>query len=294
MNPANKDDSQVSPLLRTLRGVAALGGAALHTPYLMWRDHRSFDQLRALCLFIGYPRSGHSIVGALLDAHPEMAIAHEQGLFRLLWAGFGPRSINALLLHNSRVQARRGRRVGQYSYSVEGQWQGRFTTLRVIGDKHAEGATLRLQARPWLLGRLRDRYHLDIRFVHVVRNPFDTISTIFRMSPKRSLVDSIEHYFSLCGTVSWLKREIDGAELFELRHESFVVAPKDSLVRLCRFLGVDAPDDYADACAGIVHRRPHRSRELTPWDEAAVALVRSRMDGFEFLKGYGFTEEVAE
>jgi hypothetical protein len=34
-------------------------------------------QLRAFCLFIGYPRSGHRLIGALLDAHPDVAIAHE-------------------------------------------------------------------------------------------------------------------------------------------------------------------------------------------------------------------------
>ena len=30
------------------------------------------NNLETLCLFIGYPRSGHSLVVSLLDAHPEM------------------------------------------------------------------------------------------------------------------------------------------------------------------------------------------------------------------------------
>ena len=35
------------------------------------------DEVKAFCLFIGYPRSGHSLIGALLDAHESVAMAHE-------------------------------------------------------------------------------------------------------------------------------------------------------------------------------------------------------------------------
>src|SRR5687767_7508658 len=34
--------------------------------------------------FVGYPRSGHSLVGSLLDAHPDMAIAHEMDALRFV------------------------------------------------------------------------------------------------------------------------------------------------------------------------------------------------------------------
>ena len=94
--------------------------------------------------------------------------------------------------------------------------------------------------------------------------------------------------------MSWLKRNVDVTELFELRHESLVGCPKESLVRICRFLGVDAQNDYADACAGIVFQRPLRSRELTPWDGMAISLVGSRMDDYGFLIGLWIHELGAE
>ena len=31
--------------------------------------------------FVGYPRSGHSIIGSVMDAHPDIVIAHEYFLF---------------------------------------------------------------------------------------------------------------------------------------------------------------------------------------------------------------------
>ena len=33
--------------------------------------------MRFFVLFVGYPRSGHSIVASLLDAHPNVVIAQE-------------------------------------------------------------------------------------------------------------------------------------------------------------------------------------------------------------------------
>ncbi|MDP9138749.1 MAG: hypothetical protein M3N38_11330, partial [Pseudomonadota bacterium] len=52
-----------------------------------------FDDLEVYCTFIGYPRSGHSIMGSLLDAHPNIIIAHELDALRFLKAGFSERQL---------------------------------------------------------------------------------------------------------------------------------------------------------------------------------------------------------
>jgi len=36
----------------------------------------SFSEIETYCTFIGYSRSGHSIIAALLDAHPNIVMAH--------------------------------------------------------------------------------------------------------------------------------------------------------------------------------------------------------------------------
>ena len=45
--------------------------------------HR-LDEVERVCLFIGHPRSGHSLVGAMLDAHPDLCIAHELDMLAFL------------------------------------------------------------------------------------------------------------------------------------------------------------------------------------------------------------------
>ena len=40
-------------------------------------------------MFIGYPRSGHSLIGSLLDVHPNAIVAHELDALKFVGAGFG-------------------------------------------------------------------------------------------------------------------------------------------------------------------------------------------------------------
>src|SRR6185503_2841686 len=53
---------------------------------LKWK--RSFRDLDTFCTFIGYPRSGHTLIGSLLYAHPNAIIADELDALRFLQAGF--------------------------------------------------------------------------------------------------------------------------------------------------------------------------------------------------------------
>ena len=91
--------------------------------------------VRTFCQFVGYPRSGHSLIGALLDAHPRAAIAHELNALDFLREDFTRDEILALVLENLRQWGAAGRQWQGYSYEVPGGWQGRFERLEVAGDK---------------------------------------------------------------------------------------------------------------------------------------------------------------
>ena len=101
--------------------------------------NRDLSGIERYCLFMGAPRTGHSLIGSLLDAHPEMVIAHELGVPKYKAAHFSKRQIALLLLSNSGQHAASGRKHIHYSHAVENQWQGRYRRLRVLGDKHGEG-----------------------------------------------------------------------------------------------------------------------------------------------------------
>lgn len=258
--------------------------------YGSFKNEGLFSGVKTYCMFIGYPRSGHSLIGSLLDAHPKMIIANELGTLKYIAARFNRRQIYYLLLENSRRLASGGRRTVDFSYHVPRQWQGRFNQLQVLGDKHGEGSTLRLRARPWLLQRLRKTVGIHVKLIHVIRNPYDSITTvrIKAKRPQRDLSESVEYYFSLCETVNKLKGQINSADLFELKHESFVENPKAVLEKLCSFLGVEASQDYLNDCASIVFKSPHKSRYETSWSQDWIERVKCKIENFRFLQGYTY------
>jgi len=48
----------------------------------------TFDNVDRFVMFVGFPRSSHSLVGSLLDAHPEACIAHEMDVLKYVMANF--------------------------------------------------------------------------------------------------------------------------------------------------------------------------------------------------------------
>jgi hypothetical protein len=262
------------------------------------RERRSFADLEAFCIFVGYPRSGHSLVGGLLDAHPDMVVAHELDVLRYVEAGFRRIQLFELLLSNSRRVAARGREQTGYSYAVPGQWQGRFQTLRVMGDKKGGMSAFRLRDDPRLLERLVDCVRLPLRVVHVVRNPYDNIASMStrpdtrlprgRRSTAVGVTEAAQRYFSLSETVKATAARLAPSEIFHLRHEDLIAAPAEQLGALCRFLGQDAPDDYLRDCAAAVFSERHRSRDDVEWTQEEVELVSREMASFGFLERYSF------
>ena len=91
--------------------------------------------VRAFLVFVGHPRSGHSLVGSLLDAHPRMVVSHELDVLKYVAAGYRRDQLLTLVLEHARVNVAAGRTSWGYSYAVPGQWQGRYRDLAVVGDK---------------------------------------------------------------------------------------------------------------------------------------------------------------
>ena len=103
--------------------------------------YQLYDGVETFVMFIGYPRSSHSLVGAILDAHPEIIIPHEYNLvgkWKSLSKAAAPNKYSLFHeLHSlSMSQAQFGIRASKndtrltgeytYTYHVPGLWQGRY------------------------------------------------------------------------------------------------------------------------------------------------------------------------
>jgi hypothetical protein len=245
-------------------------------------DRSVFDGVRRFCLFVGYPRSGHSLVGSLLDAHPQIVISHELDALRYVQTGVVGRDVLfRMILRRDRRFTQAGRRWTGYDYAVPGQSQGRFDELQVIGDKRGGGSTRRLGAHPDLLDRLRRVVGVDVRIVHVVRDPFDTIASMHRRGG-RTLEESIDRFFALCAINDRIRSRARET-LIDVRLEQLVADPSGTLGRLVGFLGLEASPEYLRACSEVVFDAPRRSRASIEWPDRAAADVRDRMVAYDFL-----------
>ena len=250
-------------------------------------QRRVLKDVERYCMFIGYPDSGHSLVGSLLDAHRNCVISHELNVLRFLRGGMTRGQILWLILDADTDFTSRQRKHSGYDYTVPKEWQGRFEKLQVIGDKRGGTSSQLLAKHPDLLHRLEKKMAVDVRYIHVVRNPFDNITTIHTRTGME-LKEAITFYFRLCDAVVRVKERVREGSLFDLRLESLIEDPKRSLADLCVFLGLEPEERYLENCAGVVFPSPRRTRTKVSWPADAVKVVDDRISQFDHLSGYSF------
>ena len=100
-----------------------------------------YDGVQTFVLFIGHARSGHSLIGAILDAHPEIIIPHEYNVIDK-WHDYKNKSsgmsdqlktrlffdMHSRSQYQAMFENRSSSRCSddRYCYNVPGQWQGTY------------------------------------------------------------------------------------------------------------------------------------------------------------------------
>ena len=251
-----------------------------------------FDNVHTCVLFAGVGRSGTTLLGALLDAHPDMVVANQQCLLKYLYPlPYSRERIFRLMLRNSIEAARAGRPGGGgYAYTVPGQWQGRFRNIEVIGDKSRSAQSVEwLHSRPRLLRDLVAVTGSRVRLLHVIRNPWDTIA---RRSLRRgvSLERISRQYFALVDKLHALTQRLESETMPDVRCiqvylEDLVADPARELAHLCKELDVSADADYLAACARVV-ARPSEPRTRVRWPPELVEDIERQIRETPYLRRY--------
>lgn len=264
-------------------------------------------------LFFGYARSGHSMVGSLLDAHPNAAVANEFDAIGAYQNGDSRDLLFRNLVAVSTAYKLVGRCQAGYHFDVPGVVVQPFEPgkLRVVGDKDG-GCNARKQLNILELVEFQRYVGLNVSLIHVVRNPFDIVATSFAANTKdlvarwkrqhdaRLHAELAEHPAEVEGSprlVADLEKYVDlvvqemtynmkvrdwiaTGKLPNYRWEDvaladFVRDPRGQLGRLCGFLGLDCEAaDFAARAASIVRRSEHASRDELIWPPATYDRLR--------------------
>jgi hypothetical protein len=245
-------------------------------------DARSPERFVA---FIGYSRSGHSLVGSLIDAHPDATIAHELHALKHLSQDHEFDEVVRALRQNSRIFQVMGRSYTGYDYVVPDQWQGASRRLRVIGDKKGNGSARLLRRDPQALSRILAKTDVPVSFIHVIRNPYDNIATK-ALRTGRSLEQAASVYFANAQAIADLKAS-GTATVHDVHLDTLIDDPKTVLRRLVGDLGLDPEEPgYLDACAGLLFASPSRSRDRVDWPRELIGHLDKQLASFSFLKDY--------
>ena len=269
--------------------------------------------------FVGWQRSGHSIIGSLLDGHPDVVIAHELFLFSNLPQFIFMEDAKVQLFRTLYLSSNRASKAGArskyhnekgYNLHLENSWQGSFRKLRVIGDKTAGDVTNSFSHDPvmfqYLLRRLSEIVGVPLKVINVVRNPFDMVATLtlYRGSTVKNVkVQATEtNKYNNTDLLEWstavILRKAKALYQIEENHydwrftrlysEDFIGDPKTTMAALCTFLGIECTENYLQQCADKTFSSVSKSRHLIVWNPYIVADINKVIRTIPFLRRYSF------
>ena len=265
--------------------------------------------------FVGYARSGHSIIASMLDAHPNVVLAHEYNLFSQ-WEKSPDHHSNKTWLFNalynsSRFSSLSGLRQAKatkkgYTLAIPGWYQGTYEgTINVIGDK-AGGLTAQVYRRNkknffLLYQRLQATVRIPLHAIHVVRNPYDNIATMLlynehikqkvneshRYFNEKLLKGQIIAYFNQVRSVVEMVEKLK-LNVVTIHHSDFVANPKSIVRKLCLALFIPCSEFYLHMVAESAFTSESHSQRLVQWTPEHLALVAENIKKFPLLKRYAF------
>lgn len=278
--------------------------------------YRELRHIETFVQFAGFPRSGHSLIGSIIDAHPEARVSHELDAMGLLNRGMPQTAIFALIDRMAQEFTRHGRYWNGHSYLVPGAHHDTAAPLRVIGDKKGDVAVRWIARNPALLDQLQRSDWPVKKWILVLRNPYDNIATMSLREGRvydqlrsdtnssedfhralrekqaegviasQALDNQIDEYARLCRTVDEMKHKTAPANWLDLSHEELTADPAAQISRLIGFLDLPPVPDYVEQCAAMVHPRSHQTRDLLVWPAATRERVQALCREFSFLKPY--------
>jgi hypothetical protein len=234
-------------------------------------------------LVVGNARSGTTIVGSIIDCHPNMLCANETRASAKFWDNLSKPDIIQELINNSEANLQSSRPSSGYVYGIETSTK-HFEDINVIGDKIWNPALLLLHGNQNLLQRLAETLGCEVVIVHCVRHPFDVIATMHHRSGA-SLLNRTRWYFMHCEAAQAIIERSD-FKFYTVFHERLIAHPEIEIQMIYRFLGHDMPGEIIDRIKRVLLPSPKKTRETVDWPLVVVDEIESQMKRFRFLDQY--------
>lgn len=283
-----------------------------------WRRRRALAGVRTLVQFVGFPRSGHSLVGALLDAHDEAIVAHELDAMGLFRKGLPVSRLPALMAWNSERFSAHGRCWNGLSYRVPETRAVAAKRPRLVGDKKGDWAARWCAENPALVDAFIAASPFACKWILVTRHPLDNVATMsLRQSPHYDRMridaasgaafgtalakaqeagtitaeasdDMVADYRALCSAVAGMKARIPAGDWLEIAYEDFAAQPHECLRSLAAFVGLEADSQWLRGASALVRESSRLSRDSIRWQDHQYQALARTAAARDFLAPYAF------
>ncbi len=271
---------------------------------------KDYGNLQYFVIFLGFPHSGGTIMGAIIDAHPHVILSNEYNVLeelpKFLHAG-GRAALFSALVQNSYKQ-RNGRSHTGYDYTFP-QYSGRAANMTVVGDKKCGGTTKALMGTReplQLLHKLRDLAQLPVKVLVKIRDPLDQIAT---NRAREKTKGHVGNYTKQCTCVNgsathrkpagyliaelakkhkFIESLIDTGEMDALvvHHDDLTDNPVAETRRTNEWLSLKNCPAHEALVRGKVHRSARRASVSVEWISQDLASLRALCERVAYLTRY--------
>jgi hypothetical protein len=239
--------------------------------------------------FIGYPHSMHRIASAILNANPNVHCSNRLDILNNFNMSDSKMKLFSSIQEHSLDQDN-WKDIIQINHVPKNE-------ITVIGDDSTYRNTLSISNNPRILGQFKQYIVIPIKFIHVVRNPFDSIASWARIeyisksgkgietTQEKEINIVINEFKKLNETISRLKIS---ENILTINFEYLITRMHNTLEEMSKFLDIEFHPFWRDNIRNGMPKKPTITRKQVNWNTYQLLEVQKIIDSYEFLKGYNY------
>ena len=245
-------------------------------------------------MFCCPPRSGHTFVASILNAHPNVICSNQQFILPKM-------DLNKIL---KSIVAGTHRTQWNSNAYVE---TGRKQDIYLVGDKTGHRTVEHLLSIPEDLEKFKKIIPWPIKWIHIVRNPYDNLATwtkknhesrkkipqgygygdIERITQEMEFKNVFQKYKALNNKIKELK-QTENENVLSMNHEKVIRFIDRSLDELCAFLEIEKDDDWRARVIRAKWLKPRITRRNIKWTPDMRAKTAKLIRKYPWFNGYAF------
>mmetsp|Transcript_33228 Transcript_33228/g.93160 ORF Transcript_33228/g.93160 Transcript_33228/m.93160 type:complete len:320 (+) Transcript_33228:72-1031(+) len=283
------------------------------------RGESTYRNVTRFLLFVGHARTGHTLVGSIIDSHPNAIVANEADVLgrvlkkpEAMVCGNGYTDcdqtdldkirsfVTSVIVSNSKQNRNSGRFQTGYDYTIR---VNKSEIVLVLGDKKGGMTTsLLLKNNGSLFDErvsvLQRAFGVPVVFFHVLRNPFDMIATqafrnqfghkvhfdSFKNVSFDRITKAVKQFVAGEEAIAEMKK--GKYEVIDFFYEDLLDHTQKELERYAEVLNLPFSKLWRTEVEKLVYPTSHATRDLMAWPRDVYEVLKAFCEHVPLLSRY--------